>query len=191
MTDGGLQHSCFALAFTFFLPRAFSHAHAYARVSTAISFFCCHKCHTTSSQAAHLLANNTLLSSKQHVVFYKTTRHFQQNNTSFSTKQHVTFNKTIRHFQQNITSFSIKRHVTFNKTTRFFSIQLRPIGLAKTAEPKLFIKTIIIHSQSKHYTKACDTCDSKIAKTLCRARVRVRARTKEKHFLASFFGLRC
>ena len=91
MTDGGLQHSRFALAFTFFLPHAFSHAHAYARVSTAISFFCCHKCHTIFSQATHLLANNTLLSSKQHVVFYKTTRYFQQNNTSLSTKQHVSF----------------------------------------------------------------------------------------------------
>ena len=76
MTDGVQQHSCFALAFTIPLLRAFSHAHAYVRVSTAVSFFCCHKCHTIFSQAAHLLANNTLLSSKQHVVFYKTTRHF-------------------------------------------------------------------------------------------------------------------
>lgn len=81
MTDRVQQHSCFALAITIPLSRAFSHAHEYARVSTAVSFFCCHKCHTTSSQAAHLLANNTSLSTKQYVIFYKTTRHFQQNNT--------------------------------------------------------------------------------------------------------------
>ena len=86
MTDGVQQHSCFALAFTVPLSRAFSHAHAYVRVSTAVSFFCCHKCHTTSSQAAHLLANNTSFSPKQHVIFYKTTRRFQQNNTSLSPK---------------------------------------------------------------------------------------------------------
>ena len=91
MTDGVQQHSCFALAFTIPLSRAFSHAYAYARVSTAVSFFCCHKCHITSSQAAHLLANNTSFSTKQHVVFYKTTRYFHQNNTSLSTKQHVSF----------------------------------------------------------------------------------------------------
>ena len=29
----------------------------------------------------------------------KTTRRFQQNNTSFSAKQHVIFSKTTRHFQ--------------------------------------------------------------------------------------------
>ena len=91
MTDGVQQHSCFALAFTVPLSRAFSHAHAYVRVSTAVSFFCCHKCHTTFSQATHLLTNNTSFSIKQHVTFNKTTRHFQQNNTSFSIKQHVTF----------------------------------------------------------------------------------------------------
>ena len=76
MTDGVQQHSCFALAFTVPLSRAFSHAHAYVRVSTAVSFFCCHKCHTTSSQAAHLLANNTSFSTKQHVTFTKITRYF-------------------------------------------------------------------------------------------------------------------
>ena len=87
---------------------------ARARIRTRFNrsfIFCCHKCHTISSQAAHLLTNNTSFSPKQHVVFYKTTRYFQQNNTSFSTKQHVTFIKTTRRFHQNNTSLSTKQHV--------------------------------------------------------------------------------
>jgi len=34
------------------------------------------------------------LCTKQHVIFYKTTRRFPQNNTSLSIKQHVIFHKT-------------------------------------------------------------------------------------------------
>ena len=116
---------------------------ARARIRTHFNrsfIFCCHKCHTTSSQAAHLLANNT----------------------SFSTKQHVTF-----------PSKWSKSHSQKQQTL------------------KLYVKPTKTHSQSEHYRKACDTCDSKISKTLCRARARVRARTKGKYFLASFFGLRC
>ena len=45
--------------------------------------------------------NKPSFSAKQHVIFSKTTRHFQQNNTSFSVKQHVVFSKTTRRFQQN------------------------------------------------------------------------------------------
>ena len=88
MTDGVQQHSCFALAFTVPLSRAFSHAHAYVRVSTAVSFFCCHKCQPPPHKP---------------LIYSQTTRRFHQNNTSFSIKQHVVFNKTTRHFHQNNT----------------------------------------------------------------------------------------
>ena len=66
------------------------------------------------------IKNDTSLSTKQHVVFIKTTRHFHQNNTSFSSKQHVVFIKTTRHFHQNNTSLSSKQHVVFIKTTRHY-----------------------------------------------------------------------
>ena len=55
------------------------------------------------SQVSHHLLTSRSFTRKQHVVFNKTTRHFQQNNTSFSIKQHVTFTKTTRRFQQNNT----------------------------------------------------------------------------------------
>ena len=41
---------------------------------------------------------------------------FIKNDTSFSSKQHVTFNKTTRHFQQNNTSLSTKHHVGVEST---------------------------------------------------------------------------
>ena len=88
MTDGVQQHSCFALAFTIPLLRAFSHAHAYARVSTAVSFFAV----TSVTPSPH-----------KPLIYSQTTHRFHQNNTSFSIKQHVTFNKTTRRFQQNNT----------------------------------------------------------------------------------------
>ena len=52
----------------------------------------------------------------------------------FTHKQHVVFNKTTRHFQQNDTSLSTQRHVVLYKTTRYFSVQLRLISLAETAK---------------------------------------------------------
>ncbi len=54
---------------------------------------------------------------------------------SFTRKQHVVFNKTTHHFQQNDTSFSTKQHVIFYKTTRYFSVQMKQNTRAKTAEP--------------------------------------------------------
>ena len=86
MTDGMQQHSCFALAFTIPLSRAFSHAHAYARISTAVSFFAV----TSVTPPPH-----------KPLIYSQTTHHFHQNNTSFSIKQHVVFNKTTRRFHQN------------------------------------------------------------------------------------------
>ena len=50
---------------------------------------------------------------------FKTTRHFPQNNTLFSTKRHVVFSKTIRCFQQNDTMFLVKRHVVFGMMKYF------------------------------------------------------------------------
>ena len=58
----------------------------------------------------YFFKNNTLLSTKQHVVFNKTTRYFQQNNTLFSIKRHVTF---------------WKRHVTFNKDHLLLNAHLK------------------------------------------------------------------
>ena len=62
--------------------------------------------------------NKPSFSAKQHVVFNKTTRHFQQNNTLFSVKQHVVFSKTTRCFQQNNTSFSVKQAVDREERSR-------------------------------------------------------------------------
>ena len=88
MPDGRLQHSCFDLAFTIPLSRAFSHAHAYVHVSTAVSFFAV----TSVTPPPH-----------KSLIYSQTTRRFQQNNTSFSIKQHVVFYKTTRYFHQNNT----------------------------------------------------------------------------------------
>ena len=65
--------------------------------------FCCHKCHTPQ----HALSFHPILFFRFPLMFRnssalskKTTHRFQQNNTSFSTKQHVVFGKTSRRFRQ-------------------------------------------------------------------------------------------
>ena len=67
MTDRVQQHSCFALAITSPLSRAFSHAHEYARVSSFILLL---------SQVSHHLLTSRSFTRKQHVAFNKTIRHF-------------------------------------------------------------------------------------------------------------------
>ena len=83
------------------LPTYASYVRACARLPTAMLIFCCHKCHTlpffvllywTSSRTfsppllpfRHRPTNDTLFSTKRHVVFHQTTRRFTSNITSFS-----------------------------------------------------------------------------------------------------------
>ena len=62
--------------------------------------------------------NNTLVSSKRHVVFSKTTRRFQQNNTSFSTKQRVVFREKCRNRQREMEKESTQAQTIFFHSVR-------------------------------------------------------------------------
>ena len=101
------------------IPLAHVSAHTLTRTgahTTGVLFFCCHKCHTARSQT--LLwwrkstfihpKNDTSVEEKQHIVFNKTTCHFQQNNVSFSIKQRIVFRKTSRRDYDAIDPFRFK-----------------------------------------------------------------------------------
>ena len=69
--------------------------------------------------------NNVSFSTKQRVVFNKTTYRFQQNNVSFSIKQRVVFSKTTCRFQANNVAFSTKQRVVCKSSTPFSFFTLR------------------------------------------------------------------
>ena len=65
--------------------------------------FCYHKCHTPPARfvfSPHSVFPFSPYVSQLFRSLKKTTHRFQQNNTSFSTKQHVVFGKTSRRFRQ-------------------------------------------------------------------------------------------
>ena len=109
-------------------------------------------------------------------------RHCPTNDTLFSTKRHVVFNKTTRCFSSNDTLFSIKRHVVFHQTSRRFSSNLTSFSLLFEPISRISLnecyKDIANHCSIVFYHNFCDTCDSKNIKTPgMRARVRTRERT--------------
>ena len=84
------------------LPTYASYVRACARLPTAMLIFCCHKC--------HILPFFVLLywtSSRTFSPPLLPFRHRPTNDTLFSTKRHVVFHQTIRRFSSNITSFSL------------------------------------------------------------------------------------
>jgi len=84
--------------------------------------------------------NNVSFSTKQRIVFNKTTCRFQANNVSLSSEQRVIFNKTTCHFQQNNVSFSTKQRVAFKRTTWHFQqnnvlfVKVRRLSLSSLYE---------------------------------------------------------
>ena len=62
--------------------------------------------------------NDTSVSTKQHVILNKTTRHFQQNNTSFSTKQRIVFREKCRNRQRGVEKESTQTQTIFFHSVR-------------------------------------------------------------------------
>ena len=95
--------------------------HARARLPTAMLIFCCHKCHT-------LLHFSSLFLTSLRTFFpsFLPFRHCPTNDTLFSTKRHVVFHQTTRCFLYNDTLFFIKHHVVFPQTSRLSPFYLNP-----------------------------------------------------------------
>ncbi len=73
-----------------------------------------------------LVENNTMFTTKQLVVYHKTTRRLLQNNSSFITKQHVVYYKTTRRIRnckpsRNIRQMTIPREKEEDARARSFA----------------------------------------------------------------------
>ena len=132
-------------------------AYAYARERVIIGIFT--NSFLDSSVPSLLPSLSTLLlffsippivCEKQHVVFNKTTRHFQQNNTSLSIKQHVTFNKTTRHFRQNDPSLSAKQHV-INEIPNIYCVGQH--SRKKELRTRLFFRCLQLWFRTYHLSR--------------------------------------
>ena len=93
-------------------------AYAYAREGRIIGIFTFHFSDFSSPLCHQYKKNDTSVSTKQHVSFNKTTRHFQQNNTSFSTKQRVVFRGKCRNGQRGAEKESTQAQTIFFHSVR-------------------------------------------------------------------------